>query len=485
MRPTSPLKPSRDTVTTIREDGSRRFLFPADAAGRYRSARRASALVLIAVYLSLPWIKVGGYPSVFLDVARRRFHLFGLTLAAQDLWLLFFLISGLGFGLFFVTALFGRIWCGWACPQTVFLEHVYRRVERWIEGDAVRRRQLAESPATGSRVLRRAAKHAAYLALSAAIAHLFLAYFISIPALWAMMGGAPGQNWAAFVFIAAATAIVYFDFAWFREQLCVFICPYGRLQSALTDDHTLVIGYDWSRGEPRGKLGESGAGDCVACDRCVQVCPTGIDIRQGLQLECIGCAACIDACDEVMERVGRAAGLVRYDSLSGLSGKPTQWVRPRTLVYGVLLLVGVSVAAWSIGGIRPAVLSVTRMVGAPYYVDGDSVRNQFLVRLVNKRAEPAAIGVIVRGLPAGATVRGLEAPVTVAPLGEEIRPLIVQEPRASYAAPFQFEVVAGDPRGSFTLRRAMEFLGPEKVPAVPAPAPASTASPHEPSSASH
>ncbi|HTU03289.1 MAG TPA: cytochrome c oxidase accessory protein CcoG [Candidatus Sulfotelmatobacter sp.] len=469
MRPTSRLRPTRDTVSTIREDGSHRFLFPADAAGRFRRARRAAALVLIAAYLSLPWIRVGGYPAVYLDVARRRFHLFGLVLAAQDLWLLFFLISGLGFGLFLITALLGRVWCGWACPQTVFLEHVYRRVERWIDGDAMRRRQWAEAPTTLSKILRRTAKHAVYLALSAAIAHLFLAYFVSIPALWGMMRGAPGDNWGAFVFIAAATGIVYFDFAWFREQLCVILCPYGRLQSALTDDHTLVIGYDWARGEPRGRLGETGAGDCVACDRCVQVCPTGIDIRQGLQMECIGCAACIDACDEVMLRVGRARGLVRYDSLSGLTGRRTRWLRPRTVLYGALLLAGMAVAAWSIGGIRPAVLSVTRMVGAPYYVDGDLVRNQFLVRLVNKRAEAADLAVTVRGLPAGAVARGLDAPVTVGPLGEEVRPLIVQELRSRYAAPFAFEVEATDRSGSFTLRRALEFLGPDNIPAPPAP----------------
>ena len=481
MPTTSPPRPTRDSVTTIREDGSRRFLFPADSEGRFRSARRAAALVLMAVYLLLPWIKVGGYPAVFLDVARRRFHLFGLTLAAQDLWLLFFLISGLGFGLFFITALFGRIWCGWACPQTVFLEHAYGRIERWIDGDAVRRRLWAESPTTAAKALRRAAKHGAFVLLSAAIAHMFLAYFVSIPALWGMMRSAPGENWGAFVFIAAATGIVYFNFAWFREQLCVIICPYGRLQSALTDDHTLVIGYDWARGEPRGRLGEAGSGDCIACDRCVQVCPTGIDIRHGLQLECIGCAACIDACDDVMRRVGRAVGLVRYDSLSGLSGRRTRWVRPRTLVYGVLLLAGLTIASWSISGIRPAVLSVTRMVGAPYYVDGGSVRNQFLVRLVNKRAEPAVLSIAARGLPAGAEARGIEAPVTVGPLGEEVRPLIVQEPRSRYAAPFTFEVEAADSAGTFTLTRAMVFLGPEAIAAPPAPA--APAGPHEPSSA--
>jgi cytochrome c oxidase accessory protein FixG len=469
MQNTSPLKPVRDLVTTIREDGSRRFLYPADSSGRFARARRLAALALIAVYLLLPWVKVGGYPAVFLDVAERRFHLFGLTLAAQDLWLLFFLISGLGFALFFVTALLGRIWCGWACPQTVFLDHVYRRVERWIEGDAVKRRLLAKAPWTPSKILRRGAKQAIYLLLAAAITHLFLAYFVSIPSVWAMMRDAPTKNWGAFVFIAAATGAIYFNFAWFREQLCIVICPYGRLQSALTDDHTLVIGYDWARGEPRGKPDAAGVGDCVSCDRCVSVCPTGIDIRQGLQLECIGCAACIDACDEVMARVGRRPGLVRYDSLAGLSGRPKRWIRPRMVVYGVLLLIGASVAGWSIAGIRPAVLTATRMIGAPYYMDGETVRNQFLVRLVNKRSEKVTLNLSVRGLPAAATVRGLETPVEIAPMGEEVRPLIVQLPRDQSVLAFTFEVGASDSVGSFRLSRAMEFLGPEAVPGSPAP----------------
>jgi len=469
MRPSLPSKPVRDTVTTIREDGSRRFLFPADSSGRFGWARRVAALVLIAIYLLLPWIRVGGYPAVFLDVAHRRFHLFGLTLAAQDLWLLFFLISGLGFGLFFVTALFGRIWCGWACPQTVFLEHVYRRVERWIEGDAVRRRHLAEAPLTATLLLRRFLKHAVYILLAAAIAHLFLAYFISIPALWAMMGEDPAKNWGAFVFIAAATGAVYFNFAWFREQLCIVICPYGRLQSALTDDNTLVIGYDWDRGEPRGRPEDPGVGHCVDCNRCVSVCPTGIDIRQGLQLECIGCAACIDACDEVMVRVGRPPGLIRYDSLAGLAGRTTRWLRPRTVLYGVLLLAGASAAAWGVSGIRPAFLGVTRMVGAPYYFDSDRIRNQFLVRLVNKRSVPVALFVSVQGLPEGASVQGIEAPVNIAPLGEEVRPLIVLEPRGRFAAPFTFEVEAADSAGHFRLVRSMEFIGPDVPPGSPGP----------------
>ncbi|HEY9249502.1 MAG TPA: 4Fe-4S dicluster domain-containing protein, partial [Rariglobus sp.] len=256
-------RPNRDAVTTIREDGSRLFLHPSDARGRFTSARRWSGWLLIVIYLALPWIPVGGHPAVFLDIADRRFHLFGFTLAFQDTWLMFFGITGLGFSLFFITALLGRVWCGWACPQTVFLEHVYRRVERWMEGDAVARRRLDASAWTLGKTVRRGGKQVVFFVISAVIAHLFLAYYVSIPELWSMMSAAPGEHWASFVFVFIFTGILYFNFAWFREQLCIVICPYGRLQSVLIDDHSLVIGYDGARGEPRGKVGTPDAGACV------------------------------------------------------------------------------------------------------------------------------------------------------------------------------------------------------------------------------
>jgi len=470
-----PPRPTLDSVTTIRDDGSRRFLFPADARGIFSLLRRASGLFLIAFYLSLPWIKVGGYPSVFLDVANRRFHLFGFTLAAQDAWLLFFLITGLGFLLFFLTALFGRVWCGWACPQTVFLDHLYRPIERWIDGDAVKRRALDAAPWTASKASKRLAKHGLYILVSAVITHLFLAYYVSVPEVWAMMRSSPGENWSAFAFIAVATGALYFNYAWFREQLCIIICPYGRLQSALQDDNSLIIGYDSRRGEPRGPVstgkakavdGPSAfvaahAGDCVACNRCVNVCPTGIDIRNGLQIECIGCAACIDACDEVMVKLHRPTGLVRYDSLNGFQGRKTRWFRPRIAVYLVLLVAGISVASWAFSTLRPANIGVTRMVGAPYIVDIHTVRNQFLARIVNKRSEPQRFVVSLELTPPELTAIGFSGVVVVPPLAEIVEPLILQMPRPKYNGPFQVWVSVGDEAGSFHVRRQVEFLGPD------------------------
>ncbi len=453
--------PNRDFVTTIRDDGSRAFLYPADTHGRFTRARQWAAAGLIVLYLSLPWIKINGYPAVFLDVTERRFHLFGLTLAAQDLWGLFFLITGVGFSLFFVTALLGRIWCGWACPHTVFLDHVYRRIERWIEGDAVKRRALEVAPLSVGKVFKRVLKHGLFVLVSAVITHLFFAYFVSLPAVWEMVSAAPAKHWAAFAFVALYTAGLYFNFAWFREQLCIVICPYGRIQSALIDDHSLVIGYDAKRGEPRGKAGTPDTGACVACNRCVHVCPTGIDIRQGLQMECIGCTACIDACDDVMDRLKRPRGLIRYDSQNAFAGRATRWLRPRTALYGVLLLIGATVATWALSTIRPANLGVTRITGTPYVVSEDFVRNQFLVRVVNKRNVSARFVLELRDGPANLQQTGFTAAVEIGPLGEVVQPLVLQQPRLAYVGPFHFEVRIADESGTFHLERKVEFLGPE------------------------
>jgi len=459
--------PNLESVTTIRADGSRPFLYPADVRGRFATARRWSAYGLILFYLALPWIPINGYPAVFLDIAERRFHLFGITLAAQDLWLLFFVITGLGFSLFLVTALLGRVWCGWYCPHTVFLDHVYRRIERWIEGDSFRRRRLQEAPWTAGKVAKRVLKHALYVLVSAAIMHLFLSYFVSLPEVWNMMREAPTQHWGAFAFMAISTGILYFNFAWFREQLCIVICPYGRIQSALIDDHSLVIGYDGARGEPRGPIqrhkdsGAAPTGDCVDCARCVQVCPTGIDIRQGLQMECIGCTACIDACDEVMTKVHRPRGLIRYDSQAAFQGGRTRWWRPRIALYGILLAAGVAVASWALSTVRPASMGVTRIPGAPYIDDGAMIRNQFLVRIVNRRSTPATFSLELTGAPESARQSGFESAVEIAPLGEELRPVILQVPHAAYQGPFNFTVEVTDEEGNYEMDREVEFLGPE------------------------
>ncbi len=453
-------KPNLDSLTSVNADGSRYFLHPSDVSGRFTLWRRVFGAVLLAVYVLLPWVPVGGFPAVFLDLATRRFHFFGLTFLAEDLWIGFFLLTGLGFALFYVTALFGRLWCGWACPYTVFLDHIYRRIERLVDGDAASRKKLDAAPWTGAKIAKRTLKHGLYLLVSLAIAHVFLSYFISIPRLYDYMRQSPLHHAKAFGVMLFLTGALHFSFAWFREQFCIILCPYGRIQSALTDDDTVIIGYDGKRGEPRGKATDPSAGDCINCSRCVQVCPTGIDIRNGLQLECIGCAACVDACDEIMEKVGRPKGLVRYDSLNGLAGGKKRFVRPRIILYTGFMSLGLAVLGLFLTTLHSAKAELIRMTGQPYYLDESGVRNQYRLQLITKRQEPTEFRIRLEGLPDGAVVAGLDEVIVLQPGEETMKTLIVQVPKAAYKGAFRIELKAQVTPGDFEVADSVEFLGP-------------------------
>ncbi|MEP6668772.1 MAG: cytochrome c oxidase accessory protein CcoG [Chthoniobacter sp.] len=454
----APPRPSRESVTTINDDGSRRFIHPSAVSGRFANWRAILALVLTATYFALPWIRINGHPALFLDVAHRQFHYFGLTFLGQDIWIAFFVLSGLGFCLFYVTALLGRVWCGWACPQTVFLDFA-RRIDRWCEGDATTRRKLHRTPSSFGKTIRRFAKHSLYALVSLLLAHVLLSYFVSLPRLYTMMTQAPGENWGAFVFVFLIAGALWFDLAWFREQFCIVLCPYGRLQSALIDSDSLVVGYDTQRGEPRGRKGTEGAGDCVDCLRCVQVCPTGIDIRQGLQMECIGCTACIDACDSVMTKIKRPTGLIRYDSRHGFAGKPTRWLRPRILLYTALALFGAAALTAATSTLKSAAVGLTRVTGIPYVVENGVVRNQFLVRLQNKRNAPVTFQIAIAGGPPSLRWSGAEGGVPVGSLGEEMRTLVLTLPRADLQGepPIRFRITSSD---GTVIEKPATFLGP-------------------------
>jgi cytochrome c oxidase accessory protein FixG len=377
-----------EPASSLRKDGSRNWVHPADVKGRWTRLRRIGFAVLILVYVVLPWIDINGHPAVFLDILHRKFYLFGLTFNAQDAWLAFFLVTGAGFSLIVATALLGRIWCGYACPQTVFLEGVYRRVERWIEGPRNVRLRRNASKMSWDKAWRKALKHLLFALISVFLAHVFLSYFTSLSELFVMVRRAPAEHPEAFAWVTGITVALYVNFAFFREQLCLVVCPYGRLQSVLTDRGSIIVGYDSARGEPRGKIAKAASaterGDCVDCHRCVVVCPTGIDIRNGLQLDCIGCASCIDACDEVMAKLGKPAGLVRYDSLDGLEHKPQRFLRPRLALYAALGAVGLAVASLALSGRQSFEANLMRQRGAPYVVIDEGVRNAFEVHLVNK-----------------------------------------------------------------------------------------------------
>lgn len=460
--------PDLERLHILDEAGGRRYVYPADVHGRYTRLRPWLFLVLIAVYVSLPWISVGGHPAILIDIAARRFFLFGRTFNAQDMYLLFFLLTGVGFFLIVLAALFGRIWCGWACPQTVFLEGVYRRIERLIEGPAAKRQALARGPLTVEKVLRKSIKHALYLGISFVLAHLFLAYFISAAKLLRMIAEGPGPHLAAFMWGVALTAILYWNFFWFREQLCVIVCPYGRLQSAMQDPDTINIGYDQKRGEPRGKLKVLNSGDCVDCRRCIAVCPTGIDIRNGLQLECIGCAACIDACDEIMHKVGRAPGLIRYDSERALKDGTRRFLRPRLYIYALLGAVGFTVALSLFIGHAAFEANIVHGRGAPYVLDGDVVRNQVLLHLVNKNAVASDLDIAAKpgDDKAAATMQFIipQPRVTLGSLESLEVPILIAIPRAAYQPGMRAVLNIRDSASQSTRTLEVRLSGPTTRP---------------------
>lgn len=452
--------PNLDSVTTVNDDGSHYILHPADVSGKFTRARQIFAFFLLVVYVALPWIQINGAPAVFLDIQTRQFHLFGITLAPQDLWVMFFSITGLGFSLFFITALLGRVWCGWACPYTVFLEHIYRRIERIIDGDGANRRKLDNSPWGFNKATRRVVKHSLFLLVSALLAHVFLSYFVSLRRLYQFMEEGPMAHAFAFGAILFLTGCLYVCFARFREQFCIMVCPYGRLQSAMTDDNTMIIGYDVNRGEPRGKVKQAG-GDCIDCRRCVNVCPTGIDIRDGLQLECIGCAACIDACDEIMVKIDRPKGLVRYDSYNGLNGKQRKILRPRIFVYAGLGCIGLTALVFTtFFKARPYTVSSSRMMGAPFYVDDSSVRNNYQLRLLNKRNQPATFNIQLDQPPAGYSISGTDQTFTIEAHGEVSRPAILTVPKQSYRGPTELVVLIKADPGNVKIKHKIRFAGP-------------------------
>jgi cytochrome c oxidase accessory protein FixG len=395
-----------DVLASLDTDGSRKWMYPLPSKGRYYWRRLILGWALIALFVSLPIVRIGGKPAVFLDVMSREFTFFGATFYPTDTFLLMIMMIGTLLSVILFTALLGRVWCGWACPQTVYLEFVFRPIEAWLEGKPHVRRRRDEGPWTLDKAWRKGVKWSLYLVISMGLAHTFVAYFAGWHNLLTWMQGSPTEHWGYFVMMAGTTGLIMFDFGIFREQMCTIACPYARFQSVLLDPDSLLVAYDEERGEPRGKgKDRTGKGDCIDCHACVATCPTGIDIRDGLQMECIACTQCIDACDDIMDKMGFEPGLIRYTSENELAGKTTRWLRPRTALYSVLLvaLLGVFTTAFLTRGSFD--VNVARAVGQPFMVlpDGD-VANRLRFRVRNQTPKDATFTIGVDS-PEGAEVK--------------------------------------------------------------------------------
>lgn len=414
------LESPEEVLSTLRRDGRRRWLYPTTSKGRFWKRRFVVGWLLIGIFVALPLIRVDGKPAVLLDVVAREFTFFGLTLYPTDTLLL--MIFGLTVltAVFLVTALAGRVWCGWACPQTVYLEFVYRPIEALIEGKPNVRRRRDEGSAGFDKVLRKVLKWSAFTAISLGLAHVFVAYFAGWDRLIYWMMAPPSEHPGFFAMMALTTALVLFDFGIFREQMCTIACPYARFQSVLMDRDSMIVSYDPVRGDPRGRRSKTTAklqlGDCVDCGACVRTCPTGIDIRDGLQMECISCTQCVDACDAIMVSLNKPVGLIRYTSENQLERQPTRVFRPRVLIYAVLLTLGAGAFVAVLSMRSPLDVNVVRAVGAPFATLQDgSVTNRLRFRIQNRTGEAATYH-LVATRPQGLEVKIVGKPeIAVAP----------------------------------------------------------------------
>ncbi len=415
-------------LSTLNVDGTRRYIRPKLAHGRFLTRRRVVAFALIALFVLLPRIRIGGRPALLIDLVSRELSAFGAVFRPSDGIVLALLGITIVIAVFLITALWGRVWCGWGCPQTIYLEHVFRPIERLLEGSRGQRASL----------WRKAVKWTLYAGISFALSNVFLAYFVGTDRLEQWVFESPLDHVGGFSLVLGVSALMLFDFGWFREQMCIVACPYGRLQSVLLDKQSLVIGYDVTRGEPRAKpkkkltvLQPSPAGDCVDCSACVSVCPTGIDIREGLQMECIGCAQCIDACDNVMDKLGRSRGLIRYTSQDELAGQPRKVWRARTLVYPVVLIVASGLFAWTVTRREPTEVWVERSTGASFVELPDGmISAQARIKLENHSDAERRYHLFLKDSPR-ATLRS-NPTWTVAPGKSLALPLFVDVPRDSF-----------------------------------------------------
>ncbi len=464
MTTTAPVAVGR-VLPTLNEDGSRRWLRPKPAYGKFFRRRKVTAYVLMVVFLAVPYLRLRGKPLMLLDLPRREFTFFGTTFLPTDTLLLMLLMMSILITIFLLTALFGRVWCGWSCPQTVYMEFLFRPIERWLEGGRSGSLHLDSLGMRGQLDPRRLAKYAIYLVLALVLAHTFLAYFVGVEQLAVWVRRSPVQHPTSFAIMALTTGAIMFDFSFFREQTCMVACPYGRWQSALLDRQSLIVAYDRARGEPRtrGKIRPSGSGDCVDCGACVLTCPTGIDIRDGLQMECIHCTQCADACDEIMRRVGKPPGLIRYSSGAALAGERMHWLRPRVVLYPLALAGSFGGFLFALNTKAPAEVTMLRGLGEPYAIEADGrVANQVRVKIANRSHDDRTYTIRVDGIGDGGSVIAPLNPLPVAAGHAEMASLFVMLRPGAFHDGERHVTFTIDDGAGFVDKVPYRLLGPDR-----------------------
>jgi cytochrome c oxidase accessory protein FixG len=378
----------RDSIGTITKTGKRNWIFAKLPHGKLYNARTAVSIVYLIIFFALPWIKFHEEPLFLFNLFERKFILFGMIFWPQDFFL--FVIAMLTFIVFIVlfTVVFGRIFCGWVCPQTIFMEMVFRKIEYMIDGDMEKQKRLADMPWNAEKILKRTAKFILFFGLSFVIANYFLAYLVGMDNVLLYAKEGIAAHIGIFIPLVAFTGVFFFVYWWFREQACIIVCPYGRLQGVMLDPNSIVVAYDYVRGEPRGKIKKeepNKLGDCIDCAACVKVCPTGIDIRNGTQLECVNCTACIDACDDIMTKVHRPTGLIRLASENNIAKNEKLKITARTVAYSVVLVVLVTVLTVLLFTRKDIQTTIMRAQGMLYQEQpNNKISNLYNIKLINK-----------------------------------------------------------------------------------------------------
>ena len=386
----------RDHLATVTTEGKRKWIFPKKPSGRFYNARTIFSIFLILFLVIVPFIKVKGHPFLLFDFPNRNFILLSVPFGPHDFHLFALAIIALAVFIILFTVIFGRVFCGWACPQTVFMEMVFRKIEYLIEGDFKEQMKLNQAPWTSNKLFKKTIKHVIFFLIAFFISNIFLSYITGMDELKKIVTAPPSKHLAGFISMLAFSGAFYWIFSYFREQVCTLVCPYGRLQGVLLDQDSIVIAYDNVRGEPRGRLKKNESrdkhGDCIDCYLCVDVCPTGIDIRNGIQLECVNCTACIDACDTVMDKIDRPRGLIRYDSLRGIERKEKFRFTQRMALYSTILVLIISVLSYLLITRSDFSINILRTPGLLFQEQpNDKYSNIYDLNIINKTFNPAPI----------------------------------------------------------------------------------------------
>ncbi|MFY0650934.1 MAG: cytochrome c oxidase accessory protein CcoG [Cyclobacteriaceae bacterium] len=459
----------RNSISTVDAEGKRIWVYPKKPKGSFHHARIVVTIVLLTLLFVGPFLQWNDHPLFLFNFFERKFIIFGMQFWPQD-----FVILGIATITFFVfiilfTVVFGRIWCGWACPQTLFMEMVFRKIEYWIEGDANKQRRLNSMPWNRDKIIKKGSKQLIFILISILISHTLMAYLIGIDQVKEIVSQPPTEHMSGFIGLVVFTGIFYWVFSSFREQACTVVCPYGRLQGVLLDKQSIVVAYDWLRGEPRGKRNKKEAdqqkGDCIDCKLCVHVCPTGIDIRNGTQLECVNCTACIDVCDEVMTKIDKPKGLIRYDSYNGIKEKIKLTFNARIIAYTVVLVGLLSLLTFLIFSRSDVEATILRVPGMLYQEkENNRISNLYNIQFVNKTYKDVLLEVRLQDIPDGTVKRVGEEELLIPASGNVEGVFFVELPNAALVGRKTPIVIEMYRNGELFDELETNFLGPFKTP---------------------